>query len=174
MERYRMSMAFSGTATVDEGIQKADWLVVFRRYLIVSAGGHLAWELLHLPLYAGWQGETAMKSALFLAGCIIGDISIALGALVAALLLVNEGSWPSKGYLPVASLTVAFGLASTLVVEVIKVRVFGAWAYSELMPLIPGIEVGLSPIAQWVVIPLAVVWLAGNGVPRSAHLRRPN
>jgi SAM-dependent methyltransferase len=36
----------------------------------------------------------------------------------------------------------------------------GSWAYSELMPVVPVHEAGLSPLAQWIVIPLAAFWRA--------------
>ena len=31
----------------------------------------------------------------------------------------------------------------------------GAWAYSDLMPVVPRIVVGLAPLAQWLLIPAA-------------------
>lgn len=46
-------------------------------------------------------------------------------------------------------------------------EVRGAWAYSDLMPVVRvfGFEVGLSPLAQWVVVPLAA-----SGVARARTL----
>lgn len=35
-----------------------------------------------------------------------------------------------------------------------------SWAYSEMMPVIPVIDAGLSPVAQWIVLPLASFWFA--------------
>jgi hypothetical protein len=98
-----MSKAYWRIAGATQASGHGLWLLVFRRYMIMAIAGHVAWELLHLPLYVSWQAETALESALFLAGCIIGDVSIALGALVASLLVVNEGSWPLRGYAHVAS-----------------------------------------------------------------------
>ena len=36
-----------------------------------------------------------------------------------------------------------------------NIEVRQAWAYREIMPVIPLIDAGLSPILQWVVIPAA-------------------
>ena len=33
------------------------------------------------------------------------------------------------------------------------------WAYAERMPVIPLLEVGLSPLLQWIVVPPLIVWL---------------
>jgi len=37
-----------------------------------------------------------------------------------------------------------------------------SWEYSELMPRVPlgGFELGLSPLAQWLLIPPLAFWLA--------------
>ena len=35
------------------------------------------------------------------------------------------------------------------------------WSYSDLMPVIPSLGIGLSPVLQWVVIPALALWLAG-------------
>ena len=52
-------------------------------------------------------------------------------------------------------LTVIFGLAYTLFSEWFNIEVRETWAYSDLMPVIPIIDAGLSPVLQWIVIPLA-------------------
>jgi len=32
--------------------------------------------------------------------------------------------------------------------------------YSDLMPVIPGLEVRVSPLLQWAVIPVLALWVA--------------
>ena len=51
-----------------------------------------------------------------------------------------------------------FGVSYTMFSEWLNIVVRKSWAYSELVPMIPGIDAGLSPLAQWVVIPLAGLW----------------
>ncbi len=44
------------------------------------------------------------------------------------------------------------------------------WQYGELMPIVPVIGVGASPVAQWVILPLIQLWfvkrqiIGGRGV----------
>lgn len=38
----------------------------------------------------------------------------------------------------------------------------GAWAYSELMPLLPGTSIGIVPLAQWLLLPSTAVLLAAR------------
>ena len=49
-----------------------------------------------------------------------------------------------------------FGLAYMLFSEWLNVVVRASWAYSERMPAITlfGLTIGLSPLLQWVVVPV--------------------
>ena len=38
----------------------------------------------------------------------------------------------------------------------------GTWAYRDAMPVIPVLDAGLSPILQWIVVPLAGFWWASR------------
>ena len=145
------------------------WLIVFRRYLVFSAIAHLIWEVLHLPLYAQWQAETAFRTALFLARCIVGDVALALSFLVIALLLLKAGNWPLHRYRPVGALAIALGLAGTVLIEWLNVGILKTWAYSDLMPVVPLINAGLSPVAQWLAIPSIGLWWARRSVSKRAR-----
>lgn len=50
----------------------------------------------------------------------------------------------------------ASGVGYTTFSEWLNVVVRGSWAYSELMPTVQlaSFDLGLSPIAQWVAVPL--------------------
>jgi hypothetical protein len=60
----------------------------------------------------------------------------------------------------VALLMIAIGLAYTIFSEWLNITVRQSWAYSDLMPVIPGLGLGLSPAMQWGLIPIAALWLA--------------
>lgn len=92
--------------------------------------------------------------------CTGGDILIALGTLAAALLFFGTDGWPDRGYLRVALLAVAAGLAYILFSEWMNVEVRQTWVYRDLMPIIPVLDVGLSPFAQWIVLPSLAFWWA--------------
>lgn len=55
--------------------------------------------------------------------------------------------------------------------EWLSTQVLHSWAYGPAMPVVPGLRVGLSPVLQWLVVPLVVIWftrrlIAGIGVLR--------
>lgn len=146
----------------------ADWLRGLRAYLAVIAVGNLVWETLHLPLYTIWWTGTVRENAFAVVHCTLGDLLIALSALTLSLALAGNRDWPARRFRRVAALAVAFGIGYTAFSEWLNIVVRAAWAYSEFMPVLSvfGFDVGLSPVVQWVVVPL----LAFRQARRSAGI----
>jgi hypothetical protein len=140
--------------------QRGPWLLVLRRYMLIVAFGNLAWEFAHMPLYTIWETGTAGEIVFAAFHCTGGDVLIAFSALGAALFLFATDAWPEVGYRGVAVAATATGVAYAIVSEWLNVDVRQFWAYRDLMPVIPVIEVGLSPIAQWIVLPSLAFWWA--------------
>lgn len=145
----------------------ATWLTVLRRYLGAMALGSLVWEFAHMPFYTLWESATPGGIALAAIHCTGGDVLIAVGALAASLLFFGTDDWPDRGYLRVALLAVAGGLTYTLFSEWLNVEVRQTWAYRDVMPIIPVLDVGLSPFAQWVVLPGIAFWWARRAKGKS-------
>lgn len=137
---------------------------VLRRYLAAMALGSLAWESAHMPLYTLWETGTPGAIVFAVLHCSGGDVLIALGALAGALLVLGDRRWPDRGYRRVAVAAGAIGLGYTLFSEWLNIEVRGAWAYRDLMPVIPVIGAGLSPVAQWVALPMLAFWWAVRGM----------
>ncbi|MFN0217386.1 MAG: hypothetical protein ACKVP4_01085 [Hyphomicrobium sp.] len=151
----------------------ADWNERFRAaviYLGVAAIAHLAWETLQLPLYTIWSSAARWEIAFAVIHCTVGDIMIASSALIAAILVGRFWSWPCRDWKRVAVLTIIFGLSYTAYSEWFNVYVRYAWAYSASMPVvrIGGIELGLSPLLQWLIVPSVALASVRLGMPRDA------
>jgi hypothetical protein len=137
----------------------ADWNERFRAagiYLVVSAFAHLGWETLQLPLYTIWTSGTSWEIAFAVFHCTVGDMMIATSALIAAILVGRFWLWPLRDWKQVAVLTIIFGLSYTAYSEWFNVYVRHAWAYSPSMPMVSfgKIELGLSPLLQWLTVPI--------------------
>ena len=52
------------------------------------------------------------------------------------------------------------GLIITVGLELIATKVLDRWQYSELMPVIPFLDIGLLPILQWSLLPPLILWLS--------------
>ncbi len=136
------------------------WLGAMRRYLMFIVFGNLLWETAHLPLYTVWQNGSAGEIAFAAIHCTGGDVLIATAALVGALLLLGNARWPEERYGAVAAFALVAGVGYTVFSEWLNTAVRGSWAYTNLMPTLSLIGPGLSPLAQWIVIPLAAFWWA--------------
>ncbi len=139
-----------------------NWLGFVRRYLARSALLHLVWETLQLPLYTLWRTGTTREIAFAVLHCTAGDIMIAALALVAALVLVGAADWPRSRGLQVTLVMLAIGIGYTIYSEWLNTVMRQGWAYTSAMPRLPWIGTGLSPLLQWVVVPLVAMWLTGS------------
>ncbi|HYH19955.1 MAG TPA: hypothetical protein VD995_15185 [Azospirillum sp.] len=139
------------------------WLPAIRRYLAVVALANLGWEFAHMPLYALWRDGTAADIVFAAVHCTGGDILIALSSLVLALVVAGTPEWPQVRFLPVAGLILATGFGYTVFSEWLNVEVRRSWAYSDLMPVLPWLGTGLSPLAQWLVVPGLALWAIRPG-----------
>ncbi len=149
-----------------------DWLRALRRYLAVSALGNVVWELVHLPLYTIWSQGTARDKLIAVSHCTAGDILIAVSAWVFAIVVAGGRDWPAEADRRVALLIIASGLAYTGYSEWLNATVRQSWTYSDLMPVIPGLGVGLSPLSQWLVIP-SLASSAARRARRRGEIAKP-
>lgn len=124
------------------------------------AAANLLWETAHLPLYTIWDSGSPSELAFAVIHCTGGDILIGLSSLTLALLLIGDSSWPVVGRIRIGALMMAFGLSYTIFSEWLNIEVRQAWEYGDLMPIVPLINTGVSPILQWSIIPLVAFWWA--------------
>lgn len=130
-------------------------------YLALSGTGHFAWEIAHVPLYTIWSTGTLNELFFSVVHCTIGDVMIAFSALVIANILSCSSRWPATNSWRIAGATILLGVLYTGFSEWLNVEIRKSWEYSNLMPVLDffGFGLGLSPLAQWIVVPGLVFWL---------------
>lgn len=141
----------------------AAWLATLRRYFAFAIPAHLVWEIVQLPLYTIWYDDPPRRIAFAVLHCTAGDALIASVSLLGALLLVAGARWPAEQYLAVAATAITAGAAYTIFSEWHNTQVENNWSYSSLMPKLPGIGTGISPLLQWFVVPIAAFAWARPG-----------
>ena len=119
---------------------------------------NFAWELAQSGLYAGadeWPSRWWHCFVASLGDGILVLVIYAVGAIIAGRL-----DWFESGYRQYP-LVLATAVILALIVEWIGVN-NGHWSYTARMPLIPGLDLGLVPVLQMVVLPPLIFCLAGR------------
>lgn len=124
---------------------------------LFGAAANFPWEMAHSLLYRGWREATWQQH---LACC--GLASLADGAGIAAIfgvgaLVFRDGRWTRQCSAPRLGLAAALGLTGAVVTEQLALRL-DWWAYGPAMPRVPGTRLGVSPLVQFLVLPLGVLF----------------
>ena len=119
---------------------------------------NFVWEVLQTPFFVDISTEIT-TIIWYRFHCTLGDVMISLAGFWFVALILRSRSWflnPTKKKL---LLFVAFGVSYTIFSEIKNVSLNKLWGYSNLMPIIPGIEVGVIPLIQWIIVPLLLVFI---------------
>lgn len=124
------------------------------RIALVFAVGVLVnypWELAQSPLYADMDDVQVVLRQCFVAA--LGDGVLMLAVFVLGAIVFRRSDWfvqpGARGY----AVMLAAGLMIGVLVEWLGIHVARRWAYAPNMPLIPGINIGLVPVMQMLVLP---------------------
>jgi hypothetical protein len=126
------------------------------------AGLNLGWEIAQLPLYTIVSEATPAYLAFSVLHCTAGDVLIAFSSLMAALILTGARNVASWNWWQIGAVLTAAGVGYTVYSEWANTAILGSWAYAERMPVVHlgGLRIGLSPLAQWLVLPPLALYLA--------------
>ena len=126
---------------------------------IVAVSLNYLWELAQAPLYVGLE---AYNAGVFW-HCFVaswGDGIMVLLIVVAGWITLRKPDWFVRpgvhGYL----IMIAAGLLLAVLVEWMAVHKLGRWVYAEKMPTVPGLGIGLVPIAQMLILPPLIFRIA--------------
>lgn len=136
------------------------WRFMFTRYLPALAVLSALWEVAQLPLYTLWWEAPPLSIAYAVLHCTLGDVLIGICALLLALIVTRADALRDWRWHRVGVVAIAFGLAFTVFSEWLGTGVRASWVYSEWMPVIPFVLIGVSPLLQWVVVPVVALALS--------------
>lgn len=133
------------------------WIAV----ILVTFALHFAWEMAQGNLFRQMQSMPFWRATAWCTRATAGDFVITTIAFSAAAMSGGR-HWPLiRRRLSPAVIFLTVGILITIGYEIYAVST-GRWAYDAQMPQIFGI--GLSPLLQWIVIPLleiaafGVIW----------------
>lgn len=134
--------------------------------LVLSFLGHFAWEILQAPLFTSLSNTDHFVGIAVCLKATLGDLAIALAAFWGAAILGGGRNWYVKASYRALIAFFAIGLLATVGLEFLHTQVTGRWTYDGVMPLLPILGTGLSPILQWVFVPMFVLWYMRRLSPR--------
>lgn len=119
------------------------------------------WEMLQMPFF-DVGSATSWDSTLGCTLATFGDAGIMVLAYTVVSIVNRNRHWMHRLTSGMIGTYLLSGLGITVIIEKIATSVptQWGWRYSELMPLVPGTNVGLVPILMWIIIPLITLWFA--------------
>jgi hypothetical protein len=117
------------------------------------------WELAQAPFYIGLEEYNARVFwHCFVAS--LGDGIMVLLIVAAGWIRLRQPDWFVHPGVPGYLVMMTAGLLLAVLVEWVAVHRPGRWAYAERMPTIPGLGIGLVPIAQMLILPPMIFRIA--------------
>lgn len=136
-------------------LKKAQDKQTFKRYIfiviVVSFLLNVVWELLQLPLYK--NAVYNFNHIAFCALATVADVLMVLLFYFALVLILKNLFWIQHIKLHQVIIVVLIGGAGAVLSEMRHLSL-GSWAYHDSMPIIPLVNVGISPVLQFMLLPL--------------------
>lgn len=126
---------------------------------------NLPWELWQIPLFKGVASLAHRDGVIMCIRAAMGDAVISLFAFWLVAVTARSRGWIQRPSVVTLAAFVAVGLVATVVLEYWATRIGGRWEYAEAMPRLPLLGTGLTPLLQWLLLPLLVVWLVRKQIP---------
>ncbi|MFZ1798903.1 MAG: hypothetical protein WAU24_03485 [Chitinophagaceae bacterium] len=116
-----------------------------------------AWEILQIPLYKG--GSYEWNHIVFCLLASVADVIMVLLLYFSFAFIYKNALWVKNvnpGKIIVLILTGGIGA----ILAESRHLLLGTWSYASAMPLIPVVDVGLSPVLQFMILPILVYKLS--------------
>lgn len=122
---------------------------------------HFVWEMWQVPFYADMVNAGHWQALLQCTKASLGDGAITLFAYLLAIVVSGRDRLGQfRNRITGWSVFLGAGLVITIGLELIATKYLDRWQYSELMPIVPYLDVGLVPLTQWLVLPPLTLWLS--------------
>ncbi|MDP3729769.1 MAG: hypothetical protein Q8R26_03435 [bacterium] len=108
---------------------------------ILAFVANSVWEYLHAPLYIHYRGDAITSLILFRAALFDAVFTTLLGAFFLTVPYFRQRLW----------LSIVIGIIFAVCLEIFALNT-GRWAYTDYMPIIPLLDIGITPTAQLGII----------------------
>lgn len=127
-------------------------------FLFFSFVLNATWEWIQSPFFV--DITTDLNTIIwYCIHCTLGDTLLLLVGFILISVYHKNMNWIYHVHLRHYTILSVFGFSYTLISEYINVYIKHNWSYSQIMPLLPFINVGLVPLVQWIILPPVIVFI---------------
>ena len=138
------------SATIKQG------LLIF----IVAVALNYLWEVAQAPLYVGLGNWSSVWWHCFVAAS--GDGLLVWLIFVIGWIAFRRFDWYAHPNSRALAVMLMAGLLIGMGVEWLAIHKLGRWAYTVDMPLLPGLDIGLAPVMQMLLLPPLIFRIAAR------------
>ena len=150
---------------MQEKSSRLEPLIILGLIFIITVLLNYPWELAQGVLYAGADYAKGMWSHCFIAS--LGDGLMVLIIHMIAWATFRRSDWFVQRQRGWWVLMIATGLMLGVAVEWIAVHLIVRWSYTDQMPLVPGLGIGVIPVLQMLILPPAIFTIVAKLRSRS-------
>jgi len=141
-------------------IKKVKQKSTFKRFIlsliILSFIMNLTWELLQVPLY---KNMLFRNHTLLCALASLADVIMVLLIYFGLAIIYKDPLWIKNLSISRIFIAMMVGGIGAILSETRHIAA-GNWAYAEAMPLLPIVNIGLSPVLQFTILPILIYHLS--------------
>lgn len=137
--------------------KKTSYKQIFKQYIfrviIISFLLNFTWELFQLPLYK--NSDYNFNHIAFCGLATVADVIMVLLLYLSFAFILKDLFWVLHMRLQRTILVIFIGGTGAILSEMRHLSL-GSWGYDNSMPLIPFVNVGISPVLQFMFLPLVI------------------
>ena len=142
-------------------LKKATNRNIFKRLVftitIIALLLNLIWELVQMPLYKG--SSYSIEQIAFCTLASVADALMVLLLYFGVAFIFRSPLWIQHLKWQQISIVILIGGTGAVLAEMRHLS-SGSWAYDNSMPIIPFVNVGISPVLQFMILPLLIYFLS--------------
>lgn len=133
----------------------------FKRFtlivMIVAYVLNFTWEVIQMPLYK--NSSYSIEHVAFCALAAVADAIMTFLLYFGFAFIYKKPLWAQKIIFPQVLILMLAGGIGAIGAEIRHISL-GSWAYAKSMPIIPIVNVGLSPVLQFMLLPVCIYYLS--------------
>ncbi len=135
------------------------------RVFVLAVPINYIWEIAQAPLFV--EMEASIGWHCFVAS--LGDGLLVILIYGTGALLRRDSAWFQQPVFRDYALILLLGAALAIVVEWVALHVLQRWSYTTGMPIVPIVNIGLTPLLQMLVLPPVILRIAAIWNRTSRH-----